>query len=413
MRLRFLILALSILFGIPEAAVLYQSSTPFLEFLAKYRASSETSRRHLAESYIQRRLSNGGFPIVEDDGTVVFLYLGEESDKTVRLVGDFRPRSFYNVYWDKRGIEMTRVSQGGPLFIKKMKFEKDARLDYKFVVDGEYINDSLNQRTVYSGTAPPSPGETVATASELRMPSYRPTLDTISTVLAKGHLKTVGESWAQPKITLYLPPSYDSKKSYPVVYTADGDAWLNFFDLPGILDNLIATDEIQPVVAVMIDAPRDRSTWYLFNPDYLAYIERVIEFVDSRYSTRARAEERLHVGTSAGGRATLYVGSERPGLFGNLGMLSPSLTGPPHYFEPYFRGKKHPDAKLKIWLSAGSYEGYIYKDTELMERYFKDLGLEVEALYTREGHSIGTWRNAVPVMLKYFFGQKTEPSSKH
>ncbi len=162
------------------------------------------------------------------------------------------------------------------------------------------------------------------------------------------------------------------------------------------------------MIAVMVDAPKDRSAWYLFNPDYLTYLEKVVEHVDSHYSTRARAEERLHAGTSAGGRATLYAGFESSKLFKNLAMLSPSLTGPPHYLEPYFSGRRRPDPRLKIWLSAGTYEGSIYKDTQVMERYFKELSLEVETLYTHEGHSLGTWRNAVPAMLKYFFGNKIE-----
>ena len=43
-----------------------------------------------------------------------------------------------------------------------------------------------------------------------------------------------------------------------------------------------------------------------------------------------------------------------------------------------------------------------------MERFFEELSLEVETLYTHEGHSLGTWSNAVPAMLKYFFGNKIE-----
>jgi len=129
----------------------------------------------------------------------------------------------------------------------------------------------------------------------------------------------------------------------------------------------------------------------------------VFAYIDGRYSTSARPEDRLHVGSSSGGRASLYVGIERPGLFRNLAMLSPSVTGPIHYLEPYFSGARRPDAALKIWLSAGTYEGDIERDARTLESYFRKVGLQTKAIYTHEGHSFGAWRNLTADMLEYFF----------
>jgi enterochelin esterase-like enzyme len=145
------------------------------------------------------------------------------------------------------------------------------------------------------------------------------------------------------------------------------------------------------------------AAWYHFNPDYLVYLRRVVAYVDGSYATRARPDARVHAGTSAGGKTTAYVGFELPDVFGNLAMLSSSLSGPLYYFEPYFSGRKSPDRRLRVWTSAGTYEGSIHRETEIMAAYFKRVGIPVKTVYVHQGHSFGTWRENAVEMLRYFF----------
>lgn len=381
-----------------------ESFANFEDFLAKYERAAVMEREELAKSFVKWQQSRGGFPIIEQNGQALFFYLGTGNEKDVRLVGDFRTRNFYNVYWDEQGEAMSRITPDAPLFYKRLKFETDARLDYKFFVDGKYITDPLNPRIIESGTAPTSQEEPLAKASQLVMPNYvLPESEQDSTV-PQGKLLVLEEEWAKPKVTIYLPPDYDGSKRYSVLYTADGSAWINFVKLPATLDRLIADRRIEPILAVMIDSSEDRRSWYYYNPQYLSYLEKVVHYIDSHYSTKATPETRLHAGSSAGGSITLYVGLQRPDLFRNLAMLSPSLTGPPHFYEPYFSGRKRPDAKLKLWLSAGTYEGYIHSDAMTMEKYFKSVRLKSKAVYSHEGHSFGQWRRMAAEMLKYFYG---------
>lgn len=217
---------------------------------------------------------------------------------------------------------------------------------------------------------------------------------------------TVDEAWASPRVAIYLPTGYvhtDGKQRYPVIYTADGAAWLDLIHLPTILDNLIARGVITPVIAVMIDAAPDRSSWYFFNDAYLDYLERVIAYVDARFATIRGPRGRLHAGTSAGGRAALYAALERPELIGDVALLSASLSGPLNYYEPYVSGRKRPSEHLRVWLSAGTYEGSICADTAILARWFVSLGMVAPAMYTHEGHSFGAWRNVAGRMLVYFF----------
>jgi enterochelin esterase-like enzyme len=391
-----MLLLLSLLLILPSAAF-SQSFTSFEDFLRQYEASSPELRHELAQSFLEWQRVRGGFPIVDRNGNAVFFYLGNGKEQDVRVVGDFHPSSFFNIYWDSIGEPMTRE---GSVFYKRNKFEPDARIDYKFIIDGQSTIDPLNPHTLFSGAGG---GE----VSELIMPGFILSTETLERPgIPKGTLHIVQEPWATPKVTIYLPPGYDPSKDYPTLYTADGSAWVEIIKLPTILDNLIADRAIEPIIAVMIDAAKDRRAWYYFNPEYLAYLRRVVSHVDSHYSTRARVEERVHVGSSAGGRITLYTGLELPGLFRNLGMLSPSFDGPAYYYEPYFSGRKRPDPNLRVWLSAGTYEGSIHRDAQTMEVYFKKVGAKMKFVYVHQGHSFGAWRNLTPDMLKYFFVSK-------
>jgi enterochelin esterase-like enzyme len=372
----------------PPAACELPALTPgreprFEAFRARLLAAAPDARAAIVEQF-----ASGGVPSIGEDGTVVFVHAGAATE--VRVVGDFRAKSFFKIDWDPLGEPMTQLVDG--VWFATLRFPRDARFDYQIVVDGKAGPDPLNPRSIESGIAGPS--------SELVMPDARAVAPRAD--VPHGTLEPITEAWATPKVTVYLPPGYDASRRYPTLYTADGSAWRDLVQLPGILDELIAARTIEPVIAVMIDAAADRTAWYMWNPAYLAYLDRVVAHVDRTYATRPEPQARIHAGTSAGGRASLQVGLARPGVFANIAMLSPSLVGPAHILEPYFRGAKPPPPSLRVWLSAGAYEGAICEDTRTMLRWFRASGIPAAAAFTREGHSFGTWRRAAREMLVHF-----------
>jgi enterochelin esterase-like enzyme len=381
-----------------ESAVLQMpSSGParFDAFLAAYVAAAPAARDDLVATFVAEQQAHGGFPIVDDDGTAAFVYVGNGSEHDVRVVGDFRSKSFFKIDWDRSGLPLARAVDGGGLWFVRARFAPDARFDYHLVVDERSAPDRLNLRTTVSGIAD-------GPASELVMP--RVETPVLRSDVPHGSLTTIEEGWAHPKITVYTPPAYGPHRRYSVVYTADGSAWRDLIRLPAILDDMIARGAIGPTIAVMIDAADDRSAWYMWNPDYLTYLDKVVAYVDSHYSTAADASHRIHVGTSAGGRASLQVAVERPRLFSNVALLSPGLQVPMHLFEPYFTQVRQLSPALRVWLSAGRYEGAICEDTRTMARWMHSRGVPMKFVFTHEGHSFGTWRHVVPEMLAYFLG---------
>jgi enterochelin esterase-like enzyme len=126
-----------------------------------------------------------------------------------------------------------------------------------------------------------------------------------------------------------------------------------------------------------------------------------VAHVDAHWSTRAEPSARVHAGTSAGARASLQVGLERPALFANVALLSPSINGPPHFYAPYLTGERATPT-LHAFVSTGVYEGAICEDARLLGRW-----LHTEPVFTPEGHSFGNWRHMAPLMLRHFFAPRT------
>lgn len=395
------IIALVIVIATTFALELYAADKPsfanFDSFVDAYKNAHLEERSVILEEFTSWQSSHGGFPITEKDGSAIFLYVGDGNETDVKLLGDFLPRSYQDFYWDPMGVPMLPIVEGAPVYFKKLKFEPNARFDYRFRVNDEGIIDPLNNTTIYSGVGD---GE----ASVITMPEYEIAQETISRPnVSQGKLEIVEKDWADHKVRIYLPANYDPSQSYPVVYTADGSAWEEIIGLPTILDNLISDGTITPVIAVMIDTAPNRRSWYYYNPEYLNYLQKAIEYVDSHYATFSSPDKRVHIGSSAGGRTAYYTALERPDLILNLGLFSPSFSGSPSFFEPYFSGAKRPNKKIRIWMCAGTYEQVLYQDALIMERYFKKVGLSTTTNYSHEGHSFGNWRNQASAMLKHYF----------
>jgi enterochelin esterase-like enzyme len=372
------------------------AARPLIELVREYQSANPARREALVRSFIERQGAAGGFPIVSDSGFAAFVFIGSGTERDVRLVGDFDSRDFHDIAWDREGIPMERMAPDGSLFLAALRVEPDARLDYQFLVDGTPVPDALNPRGIHSGAG------LSEKASQLVMPAYRAPRELVPRAgVPQGTLVVVDAPWAVHRVTVYLPARYDHRGSYPVVYTADGAAWRDIIRLPTILDHLIADRAIPAVIAVMIDAPDDRSAFYSYNPGYLSYLRTVVAYVDHQYATRSSATGRVLIGTSAGGRAVLYAALELPSMFGRVALLSPALGRAFYYFEPYLTGRRRPHPALRVWLSAGTYEGAICQDTLALERYLRSVHLQTRTSYTHQGHSFGAWQHEAVNALRF------------
>ena len=140
---------------------------------------------------------------------------------------------------------------------------------------------------------------------------------------------------------VYLPAGYaDSAARYPVLYLLHGrgDSKSAWTQVQGALDELIASGEIQPTIAIMPDAPWSGRASYYVDSAYTgadpgrkvetAFTTDLIAHVDSAFRTVANRTGRGVAGYSMGGYGALRYSLAHPDLFGASIVLSPAVYVP-------------------------------------------------------------------------------------
>ncbi len=122
-------------------------------------------------------------------------------------------------------------------------------------------------------------------------------------------------------IRIFLPPGYDERISYPVVYCQDGEQFFNFGRIATAATALILEENLEPFIIVGIDVENETRTQE-YAPDgelfpyYCSFFaEELIPFVESRVSARSDADARILAGDSLGGTVSLHLALLYPSLF--------------------------------------------------------------------------------------------------
>ncbi|WP_405962037.1 alpha/beta hydrolase-fold protein [Streptomyces sp. NBC_00723] len=133
-------------------------------------------------------------------------------------------------------------------------------------------------------------------------------------------------------LSVYTPPDYDPgrAKPYPTLYLFSGDAtemdWSTQGGAGHILDNLIATGQIPPVVVVMPNTGGfPDSTGYASFDQNLT--DTLIPYVESHYHVSAAASSRATAGLGYGASLTNSLLFGHTAEFGSYGVFSPGRRG--------------------------------------------------------------------------------------
>ena len=119
---------------------------------------------------------------------------------------------------------------------------------------------------------------------------------------------------------IYLPPHYDSTKSYPVIYNLHWFGGNNntSSELIHLIDSLISAKEFPACIVVAPDAKR---SWYI--DDYAGkykyssmFIYELLPYLEKRYSISKDRTKRAIMGASMGGFGALRFSMLYPDLFG-------------------------------------------------------------------------------------------------
>lgn len=373
-----------------------QAQNQFQQFIAYVNSLSDPTLKQAAVDSFITYARTKGIPFITGD-SANFIYRGNVS--SISLAGDFNG---WTPNWNLTNLPGTNF-----WYYSKI-FESDARLDYKFVRNGnDWILDPENPKQVVGGFGP---------NSELAMPEYiQPWEINYQSNIPHGivvnrtiYSVNVG-SYFQLKI--YLPPDYDStsSKRYPTVYFQDGFEYITLGSAVNVLDNLIDSNKINPVIAVFVK-PNNRNDEYAGSKRVqyrLFFVNELVAFIDSNFNTISSADKRLVLGDSFGGNISALISYNHPDVFGYCGLHSGAFW--PNNYETYNLIVNGPIKNIK-WCSVwGTYEGSLPTNMRNFRDYLLQNNYYLSWEERHEGHSWGQWRATIDNMLMFF--SPFEPNS--
>lgn len=377
-----------------------------MRFIKEAKLLPLKKRKIFVEKKFQNMKNKFKFPIIYKN-RVVFVYKG--SCKDVKLVGDM-------TVWQIFPVTLNRL-KGTDLFYLKRYYETNARLDYKFLIDNQYmILDPLNPKIIHGG---------LGANSELIMPTYQKHSESNYSKKIR-HGKIISESMkckafkggnkisAERKVSIYLPPNHRKNKKYKVIYFKDGRDYIKFGKAPNILDNMINRKQIEPIIAVFID-PIDRDEDYvLSNKDVYVtfFVNKLMPHIEKNYSAREDKEGRVLIGASAGGNIIAYIIYKNPEKFGYALYHSGyfAFGYDEDYGKPYFKEITNIPEPLKIFMVIGNYDLDLISPNIWFYSDLKDNTL-IKKLVLRkypQGHTWGLWRDTLREGLIWLLKEKNK-----
>jgi enterochelin esterase-like enzyme len=291
-----------------------------------------------------------------------------------------------------------------------MRFPPDARLDYQFEVDKIVTVDPRNPAFTPSGYGP---------HSEIAMPGFRP--DSARQFNPDIPHGTVGSIWftssdtsIRPRqVKIYVPAGYKDLSDLPVLFVLDGFEAIDYMSYPTVLDNMIASKKIAPVLVVFIP-PADRYSEFLgrLHEAFMnAICDDLVPAIDRKFKTDRNPQKRGITGISAGGHLALLTVFSRPEIFQCAAGQSPTLSN--QFYETFhsFLNKRKNRTSLRIYTDVGRFDlpgGTVkdltfYQSNEAFHLELEKAGIKHVFQAVNDGHEWANWRERTDDILSYFY----------
>ena len=360
-------------------------------------------------------------PQVNPDGTVTFRFQDKKAVR-VQVTGDFLPSQTIGRQEIQGVVDMVEGPNGVWEYTTG-KLEPEF-YGYKFIVDGVTIPDPANLMVCRDGSV---------LTTKFLIPGDRADLYAIHDV-PHG---TVAHVWYPSpvggfdrRMTVYTPAGYEAntKTRYPVVYILHGiggdeDSWLTHGRAAQILDNMIASGKVKPMIAVFTNgnisqqaAVHQTGNGYIHQTTMLpktmegsfeTAFGEVVSFIDKNYRTIAKKQSRAICGLSMGGFHSLYISANNPDLFGYVGLFSAAVGVTDESVSPIYQNL---DAKLAkqfagkpfYFIACGNTDFLYQSNKEYMAKLDK-AGYPYTYLETGGGHIWRNWRVYLTEYLPLLF----------
>jgi enterochelin esterase family protein len=297
--------------------------------------------------------------------------------------------------WQPENALPLQKVPGTDLWWVDLPLASNARILYRFLVNEVEEADPRNPRTLQTERG---------IVSELVMPGYQATTQDRGNHAAGSlheHTLTSAQMGQTRTFFVYQPASQLVGAHYPTLYLYDGSDWLTLGQAQRLLDTLIGSRVIPPVITIFVP-PIDRRTEYLPGSSLADFVaQEVVPFVQQRYKAASEASRTLVGGTGTGGRAALDTALRYPELFGGvLGQSAVFSADDQATFTPAIR--RLSPHQMRFFLVAGQYgtlapepgspvQHDVAEMQQRLTRILQARNLPVRAIERPEGQGWGLW----------------------
>lgn len=343
--------------------------------------------------------------VVNEDSSVSFCYCGQ--GRRVKVLGDFQYSGKDSTrYSDMRTRKITMQRESDGCFHATTKPLVPETYTYCFRVNGKRKTDTHNNDSAWQMTRKWSIVSVGGT----------PQADLYLQPQLKGQL--IQTKWydraegINRRVNIYLPAAYDeignsqsANRQFPVLYLLHGingyeGSWTERGRAIQIIENLIASDSIAPLIVVMPDcntgAHEDRPSHHTLWNNVWHYprlcrdhslelaLADLMEYIDTTYCV---SDRRAIAGFSSGARIAANIVNRYPDKFRAVGLFSPVV----------YR-KQMPQNKSSVINQKSQIAYHIYMGSSDMfinngRRFHKRLTKKGIDHFYKEDEGGHTWRN--------------------
>jgi enterochelin esterase-like enzyme len=345
-------------------------------FVSMNKIGGAPTPEKLAAEIIEKVKAAKTSPIIVGD-KAIFVYRG--AAKQVRLAGDFTG-------WQPRGAILQDVGENLKAAI--MEFPSTARVEYKLIVNGNWISDPLNPNKLDNGVGSEN--------SFFTMPEYKPTIwdknlenfnPTLETVEINS--KVFGET---RRVQVYAPTlSASESMPLPVLYFQDGSDYFKRAKAVQTALNLENACKIKPFIMVFVDY-KDRTKEYWASDDYAKFLAtEVVPLIDAKYNTVKSRDGRAILGASLGGITSVWVGLKYPEIFSRIGGQSSSFWVDNERVVKELSKLDANKMKFRFYFDDGTFEGV--DNSRRVNVMLRGKGFPVVYDEGETGHNWTSWRD--------------------
>ena len=133
---------------------------------------------------------------------------------------------------------------------------------------------------------------------------------------------------------VYLPPNYDSKNSYPIIYLLHGaygdhTDWVKQGNVYDTLNRMIASKKLAPSIVIFPNGSPNKQDSYYVNSELMnmetAMEDDLFPYIESQYSIKKERKSHSIGGLSMGGYGALRFALRNAEYFGSVFILSPAI----------------------------------------------------------------------------------------